>query len=217
VATRLISLTDLSSQQLDAWRRLVLRAAEPNPFFEPYYLLATIQRVDASGAHLLVVERDGEWLACVPVRRRGAPPLGALQSWCDEYCFLGTPLVDRDHVPDAVEDLVSATIRRHRVLVLERLALDGPIGATVEELVESRRYQLVPRPSGGPTTSRRRRRARRPASCAGCAAGSRGSSAGRPRSATAPTTRRRSRTSCSSRSRAGRAAPRPRSGRGRPT
>jgi CelD/BcsL family acetyltransferase involved in cellulose biosynthesis len=144
VTTRLIPLPDLSAEQLGAWRRLATRAAEPNPFFEPYFVLATVRRAGASGAWLLVVERDdGEWLACVPVRRRGAPPIRALQSWCDEYCFLGTPLVERDSVREAVEALMSVARQRHRLLVLERMALDGPIGATVNELLATNSYQLV--------------------------------------------------------------------------
>ena len=143
VATRLISLPDVSADHLAAWRRLAERAAEPNPFFEADFVLATIERMGTRGAQLLVVERDGEWLACAPVRRRGAPPLGALQSLRDEYCFLGTPLVERDSIQVAVEALLGASQERHRLLVLERLALDGPIAATVGELLESRSYQLV--------------------------------------------------------------------------
>jgi len=143
MVTRLIGLPDLSAREIGAWRRLATRAAEPNPFYEPYVVLATISRAGASGAHLLVVERDGEWLACVPMRRRGAPPMRALQTWCDEYCFLGTPLVERNSVREAVEALMSAATQRHRLLVFERMALDGPIGATVQQLLETHGYQLV--------------------------------------------------------------------------
>jgi hypothetical protein len=143
MVTRLIPLPDLSVRQLRAWRELAAVAAEPNPFFEPYFVLASVRRAGASGARLLVVERDGQWLACVPVRRRGTPPVEALQSWCDQYCFLGTPLVARDCVHEAVEALMSAAARRHRLFVLERMALDGPIGATVQELLETHSYQLV--------------------------------------------------------------------------
>jgi CelD/BcsL family acetyltransferase involved in cellulose biosynthesis len=141
--TRLIPLPDLSARDLGAWRRLATQAAEPNPFFEPYVVLATVSRAAATGAQLLVVERDGEWLACVPMRRRGAPPMRALQTWCDEYCFLGTPLVERDSVREAVEALMSGAAKRHRLLVLERIALDGPIGATVQQLLQTHGYELV--------------------------------------------------------------------------
>jgi CelD/BcsL family acetyltransferase involved in cellulose biosynthesis len=143
VATRLISLPEISADHRAAWRRLAERAAEPNPFFEADFVLAAIERTGPRAAQLLVVERGGEWIACAPVRRRGAPPMGALQSLCDEYCFLGTPLVERDSVEIAVEALLGASQERHRLLVLERLALDGPIAATVGELLESRSYQLV--------------------------------------------------------------------------
>ena len=76
VPTRLISLSDLSDEQVDAWRRLAARAAEPNPFFEPEFVLpAAARSTDGRGA-LLVLERDGEWLACLPVRPARHPSSG---------------------------------------------------------------------------------------------------------------------------------------------
>jgi CelD/BcsL family acetyltransferase involved in cellulose biosynthesis len=143
VATRLIPLSDLSGSHLGAWQRLVARAAEPNPFFEPYFVLATIRRAGARGAHLLVVERDGDWLACVPVRWRGVPPVRALRSWRDEYSFLGTPLVERESVTEATEALLSSVREDGRILVLERLALDGPVGEAVVDLLGRPGVQLL--------------------------------------------------------------------------
>jgi CelD/BcsL family acetyltransferase involved in cellulose biosynthesis len=135
VGTRLIPLSDLSGAQLGAWQRLAARAAEPNPFFEPYFALATIHRSGARGAQLLVVERDDDWLACVPMRWHGVPPVRALRSWRDEYSFLGTPLVERDSVTEAAEALLDSVREDRRILVLERLALDGPVGPVVLDLL----------------------------------------------------------------------------------
>ncbi len=143
VPTRLISLSDLSDEQVDAWRRLAARAAEPNPFFEPEFVLpAAARSTDGRGA-LLVLERDGEWLACLPVRPRGTPPLGALQAWRHRYCFLATPLVDRDCVELAAAELVAAVREHNRFLALPLMALDGPVGAALERAVGAGRYELV--------------------------------------------------------------------------
>ena len=142
VSTRLIPLSDIAPEQLAAWRRLAAHAAEPNPFFEPDYVLATARRTGDSG-HLLVVEGGAGWLACLPVRRRGAPGFRALRSWCDEYCFLGTPLVDRESVDEAVEALLGPSAEGHRLLVLERFALDGPIGTRTAQLLHAGRVERV--------------------------------------------------------------------------
>ncbi|MEA2400675.1 MAG: hypothetical protein QOK00_1078 [Thermoleophilaceae bacterium] len=143
VSTRLIPLPGVSGEEFAAWRRLAARAVEPNPFFEADFILATVHRAGARGAQLLVVESGDDWIACLPVRRRGAAPLGALQSWSDEYCFLGTPLIDRDFVEVAVEQLFGGAQERQPLLVLNRLGVDGPIATRVQELLDSSSYKLV--------------------------------------------------------------------------
>jgi hypothetical protein len=143
VATRLIPLSDLSPVELGAWDDLVVRAAEPNPFFEADFLLPAARRADAPRVALLVAERQGGWSACLPVRLRGTPPMTSLQTWCHEYCFLGTPLVDRDSVASGVEALLHAVRDHNRFLVLDQLALDGPVGAAVEQAIGSNGFRRV--------------------------------------------------------------------------
>jgi hypothetical protein len=143
VAARLIPLSELSAADLGAWADLAARAAEPNPFFEPDFVLPAARRVDGSRGALLMVERPGGWLACVPVRLRGTPPMTSLQAWCHEYCFLGTPLVDRDSPVEAVEALLHAVRDHNRFLVLDLLALDGPVGAAVEQSLGTNGFRRV--------------------------------------------------------------------------
>ena len=52
---RRIPLADLGGAELDRWRRLAAAAIEPNPFFEPEYVLAQARALDAVGDVALAV------------------------------------------------------------------------------------------------------------------------------------------------------------------
>ena len=143
VGIELLSLLDVSASQLVAWCMLAARAVEPNPFFEPAFVLAAARRAGAQRGALLVVERRGEWIACLPVQPRGTPPFGALRTWWHPYCFLGTPLVDRDHVDEGVTGLLRAARDRNRFLALQLVGLDGPVAAAVDRAVATEDLQVV--------------------------------------------------------------------------
>jgi len=143
VGIELLSLLDVSPAQRAAWCLLAARAVEPNPFFEPEFVLAAARRPGAPRGALLVVERRGEWLACLPVHPRGAPPFGALRTWWHPYCFLGTPLVDRGHVDEGVTSLLCAARDRNRFLALQLVAQDGPVAAAIDRAVAAEGFQIV--------------------------------------------------------------------------
>ena len=80
---------------------LVAQSAEPNPFFEPEYVLPAAELLGGRRLGLLVVREGDGWAACLPVhrpRRWHRVPLGCVASWQHRYCFLGTPLVRTDRV-----------------------------------------------------------------------------------------------------------------------
>ena len=58
---RLLTLAELEEPAfLAAWERLALRAAEPNPFFEPWYLLPSLRQWGAEdGVRVKVWFHDG--------------------------------------------------------------------------------------------------------------------------------------------------------------
>lgn len=117
MALRLIALDRIHEGDVDRWRDLTARACEPNPFYEADFVLPGVASM-GRGVALAVTERDNRWTACLPVRRLP----GVVRTWCSTYCFLGTPLVDRDDPEPALEELVGA-----RFLVLERQRADGPV------------------------------------------------------------------------------------------
>jgi CelD/BcsL family acetyltransferase involved in cellulose biosynthesis len=122
-------IPSLAPGDLEAWRDLAGRAAEPNPFFEEPFVPAAVAALDARGIKLLIAERDGRWIGCLPLEFRrvvGIPMLAA--SWRHAYSFLGTPLVGADDVEEFAAALTDALDRREhfRSLIL-RDASSGPV------------------------------------------------------------------------------------------
>jgi CelD/BcsL family acetyltransferase involved in cellulose biosynthesis len=133
VRARIQPIDDLTDAQIAAWRVLAAKAAEPNPFFEPDCVLPAARHLPARDAALLVVEGPLGWVACMPVNPvRLAGVAAALGTWRHPYCFLGTPLVDRDSVALALAELVRHPLRDKRLplFVLQSLS-DGPVQAAL--------------------------------------------------------------------------------------
>lgn len=79
------------------WDALSQAASTPNPFFESWYLLPSLEQFDADGGvQILSVERGGELLGLVPLGRApryGRWPIPHMSTWLHANCFLGAPLV----------------------------------------------------------------------------------------------------------------------------
>ena len=111
--------------------RLAAAAAQPNPFFEPDFVLAAAEGRGEPAA-LLVVRAGRDWIACLPVERR-APwrslPLPCLSPWLPAYAYLGDPLVDRDRIEDAVAAIADwlPGQREGFALVIADADEDGPV------------------------------------------------------------------------------------------
>lgn len=87
---------ELSGEAL-AWDALARCAAEPNPFFESWYLLPALMVFDPAGqVRLLRFEAGGELAGLLPIIRSPRYyrwPIPNLSSWLHANCFLGAPLV----------------------------------------------------------------------------------------------------------------------------
>jgi CelD/BcsL family acetyltransferase involved in cellulose biosynthesis len=142
VTARLVPLAELTTAEVGAWRELADRAIAPNPFFDPDYVLPAARGLgDFDRVGLAVVEQDGEWAACQPVRRYTNwhhLPLPCLGTWRHRYCLLGTPLVSPGE--DGGVQAMTESMRGARgstFAALEWLSADGPIGTDVDELAPS--------------------------------------------------------------------------------
>ncbi len=80
-----------------AWDELATRAAEPNPFYERWYLLPSLRALDPQRRiKLLRFEHDGELAGLLPLgseARYYGRPFPHLRGWTHANCFLGQPLV----------------------------------------------------------------------------------------------------------------------------
>lgn len=141
---RLIPLDELEPAHLASWKALAERAAEPNPFFEPEFVLPVARHVGESRAALMVVEGpEREWLACMPVVRSvhaGHMRVPVVSSRYEVYAALRTPLVDGSAVEPAVAALIDTTLRSSRVgiVALPWVGADGPVAAALLATLASR-------------------------------------------------------------------------------
>jgi len=110
--TFVVPLREVQAGDVQRWRELAAVALEPNPFFEPEYLLPQARALGELNQVALAVATDGDaWIGCMPIRRRrswrriplpnssiwrGAPALPAL---------VGTPLISSVHPHDAAAAL----------------------------------------------------------------------------------------------------------------
>jgi CelD/BcsL family acetyltransferase involved in cellulose biosynthesis len=148
----LLSIDELTEQHIEAWHSLTDRSVEPNPCFEPAFLVPALEHLDPEhSVRLLVITEGAEMWLCLPVvpsTRWKRLPLKALVSWHHAYSVLGTPLVDRDRVRPAVERLVASLVRdtgHPRFSVLEWIG-DGPVLDAVSEFCRPLVYSSFERP-----------------------------------------------------------------------
>lgn len=83
--------------ELVRWDALAQSAAEPNPFFESWYLLPSLKILDPAGhVRLLRVEAGGQLVGVLPVKRERSyygHPLPHWRTWLHPNAFSGVPLV----------------------------------------------------------------------------------------------------------------------------
>lgn len=136
----LFAVDELTAPHVEAWRSLAGRSVEPNPCFDPEFLLPALEHLDAErSVRLLVITEDDVMRFCLPVVRGSRwkrLPVDTLASWHHPYSVLGTPLVDRDRLRPTMERFVTYLTRdaRHpRMTVLEWIGA----GAVTDALAES--------------------------------------------------------------------------------
>ncbi len=125
-----LALDDLEAQDIERWRGLAAEAAEPNPFFEPEYVLPAAELLGGRRVALLVVRAADGWSACLPIhrpRRWHRMPLSCVATWQHKYCFLGTPLVRPDLQEPAVATMTQELMRRAAFVGFDSFAGEGPV------------------------------------------------------------------------------------------
>ncbi|NLO80642.1 MAG: GNAT family N-acetyltransferase [Xanthomonadaceae bacterium] len=127
------------------WERLAAHAAEPNIFYEPWMMLASLEqfsrrlRLDVVAVH--VEESGGRRLVGLfPFERSGGfGRLGAVaaQSLRYYYCSLCTPLVAPEYGAEAVAAALAALRVRYASVEFKLVAADGPVYQWLERAAAS--------------------------------------------------------------------------------
>jgi len=124
------------NDNLARWRDLSRHASTPNPFFEDWYLLPSLEAFDFEGqVKILTVQLAERWIGLLPVtasRRYYGKPLGHLSTWAHPNSFLGAPLVESGYEHAFWRALLEwADSTGSRELFLHLLAM--PLGSKLYE------------------------------------------------------------------------------------
>lgn len=130
--------------ETEAWDALAQCAAEPNPFYESWYLLPSLASFDDGNAiSILRFTCGGTLCALMPVVRESKYagwPLAHIRNWLHPNIFFGTPLVARGMETQfwrALLDWADDQTRLSLFLHLHEFALSGPVFESLESLLAS--------------------------------------------------------------------------------
>ena len=158
VQARTVALDELTSKDLAAWSECAALSLEPNPFFEPDWLLPAVEYLNESPAtRLVLTEQRGAIQACVPVvevtadgdtsralRRHSAVKTRVTPT----AVLLGTPLVTVEGGSEALACLITeirheAERRGATLVIMEWVACGGPVDRLLKGVALGRDSSLV--------------------------------------------------------------------------
>jgi CelD/BcsL family acetyltransferase involved in cellulose biosynthesis len=132
------------------WDALAAAAAEPNPFYESWYLLPSLRALDPARECLVMRYAEGAALAgLLPLVRQNryyGRPIPHLSAWVHANCFLGAPLVAAGHERGFWEALLAwadTNAGRALFLHLPQLPLNGPLHSALIAICASQSRQTA--------------------------------------------------------------------------
>jgi Acetyltransferase (GNAT) domain len=152
--TRLVTLKDISAQDERAWRELAARSLEPNPFFEPDFLVLNAKHFDGYAQSTLVVASEGSTfrgvLPIVAFEKPRIPPrmVTSTVGIPTAVRLLGTPLIDKGTPDEAMGALLDALrdAWMHKkwpgIVSLEKAGVDGPVMSCLQRMSHARSYPV---------------------------------------------------------------------------
>ena len=125
-----------------AWEALAQRAAEPNPFFEPWFLLPSLAQLAGDEKLSIFALYDGPRLTgllpLVSDRRYYGYPLPHVGAWLHDNAFCGAPLVARGSERAFWQALLAQLDNRPGnalLLHLPQMPGDGPLTAALDAVL----------------------------------------------------------------------------------
>ena len=146
--------SDELANRIAEWDELSRHAIEPNVFYESGALLAAVRHLPLPGPLCCVfVYRAGadgiadgrRLIAFAPFVRVGKGPrnrLPSYRSFTHRHCYLSTPLIDREHVDDALDALLAwmdGAPDGVRIFGLYNITGDGPLAQCLHGRLAARR------------------------------------------------------------------------------
>lgn len=140
---RLLSPEELAEPAfLAAWQRLAAHAAEPNPFFEPWFLLPSLAQWGAADQIMTKAWfHEGRLAGLLPIIRLSryyTHPVTHAAGWLHANAFCGVPLVAAGHEDAFWRALLAhfdRTPRRALFLHLPKLPADGPLNTALDRVL----------------------------------------------------------------------------------
>lgn len=141
-------------RDIDRWDELANYAAEPNPFYESWYLLPSLENFHAGKTiSILRFTHQGQLCGLLPLVRQshyGAWPLAHIGNWLHPNIFFGTPLVAsgaENLFWRALFDWADANAGLSLFLHLDEIALTGPVYESMQSVLaaDGRAWGIVER------------------------------------------------------------------------
>lgn len=124
----------LTDPAFDAeWDDLAAGASEPNAFMERWFVSAGATHLPPRHGRLLAIRAGDQLIGLLPLAtepRYGRLPIVHVENWLHYHCFLGGPLLRRDHEATAwtaILDALDADPQSTGLLHLTGLVEDGPV------------------------------------------------------------------------------------------
>lgn len=136
---RLLTAEDVANPAfLSEWVSLISSAGEPNPFFEPWFLLPSLRQCDAAAeVRVMAWYRKGRLAGLLPMLRSSAyygRPVSHARGWLHPNAFGGVPLIAAGYEDAFWRDMLAHFDRLPRRALLLHLPLlpeDGPAHAAL--------------------------------------------------------------------------------------
>lgn len=142
---RLFTLAELQEPAMRTqWDRLIARAAEPNPFFEPWYLIPSLRLLGAQ-VEVAAWFHEHRLAGLMPLKRASdyyGHRVPHASGWLHANAFCGVPLIAAGHEDAFWQALLAHLDRRPgRALFLHLplLPADGPALAALDRVLAARR------------------------------------------------------------------------------
>ena len=120
------------------WKALAVHAIETNLFFEDWFLTPAFSHLQTGHTDVVVAWNNDAYdapilIALLPIQKlkkfKGLP-IDAISTWSHAYCYLGTPLLHRDFIKEAVAAITSVTDIYHaKALSLEQIPNNSNIAS----------------------------------------------------------------------------------------